>query len=118
MTFDYGRFKATADRLLARFGQPGILRRPTASGTAYNPTAGSPQDYACTLVVDAYSNRDVDGTRVRATDKKVLLATGALAIEPATADKLVIGGVEHTIERVEPLAPGGVTVMWTLQVRH
>lgn len=116
--FDYSRSKATADRLLARFGQAGTLRRPTSSGTSYNPTQGAPDDHACTFAVLDYANAEVDGSRVLATDKKALLAKGALTIEPKTSDKLLIGRVSHSIVRVEPLAPGGITVMWTLQCRR
>lgn len=116
--YDYSRPKASADRLIAKFGQAGTLRRSTSTGPAYNPTAGAPADYACTFVVDSFKAFEVDGTRVKASDLKVLLAKGSLAIEPSVSDKLLIGGVAHTIVNVEPLAPGGVTVMWTLQCRR
>lgn len=118
MTFDYARSKATADRLLTRFGQAATLRRPTTSGTAYNPTQGTPTDYTATVVVTDFSNREIDGTRVLATDKKALMAKASLAIEPTTSDKLLIGGVAHSIVRVETLSPGGTTLAWTLQCRR
>lgn len=117
-TFDYTRSVATADRLIAKFGQAGTLRRSTSTGPAYNPTAGVPADHPCTFVVDAFKNNEVDGSRVLASDKKILLAKDGPAIEPSASDKLLIGGVVHTIVNVEPLAPGGVVVMWTLQCRR
>lgn len=115
--FDYAKSKATADRLLARFGQTGTIQRPTAAGAAYNPTPGAPGTHACTFAVLDYTDREVDGERVKRTDKKVLLAKASLAIEPGTSDKLVIGGVAHNIEAVKPLSPAGTVVMYELQVR-
>lgn len=116
-SFGYARPAATAGRLIARFGQSGILRRTINSGTSYDPS-GTSEDHACTFAVEVYRAFEVDGTRIRATDKKVLLSKGSLAIEPATSDKLLIGGVEHSIVNVEPLAPGGSAVMFTLQCRR
>lgn len=116
--FDYARPKATADRLITRFGQSGTLQRPSTTGPDYNPTIGTPTPYTVTFAVTEYADREIDGERIKSTDKKVLLAKGSLAIEPKTSDKLLIGGVAHSIIRVEPLAPGGTVVMWTLQVRR
>lgn len=114
--YDYGRAKATADRMIARFGQAGVLKTFAAGGTSYNPTL-TPTDHDVTVVVQDYMGREVDGTRVLATDKKVMMAKGDLTVEPTPAGKMVIGGVPHSIIAVDTLAPGGVTVMWTLQCR-
>lgn len=115
--FDYARSKATADRLIARFGQSATLRRQTNTGTSYQPTITT-TDYACTIVVLDYDLREIDGARVLATDKKVLLAKGSLAIEPTTADKLLIGGVAHSLIDVRPLSPAGTVVLYQLQARR
>lgn len=117
-TFDYTRSRATADRLIARFGQAGTLSRPTKSGTPYNPTPGAPDDHPCTFVVLEYAQGEIDGSRVLETDKKVMLCKGALAIEPATSDKLLVGGVSHSIMDVRPLSPGGTVVLFEIQVRR
>lgn len=117
--FDYSRSLATANRLLERFGQAGTLRRPTSSGTAYNPTAGSPTDQAATFVVIEYSRSEVDGTRILATDKRVLLAKGALTLDPTTSDQIVeSGGAVFKIVNVQPLNPGGTVILYDLQVRR
>jgi hypothetical protein len=65
-----------------------------------------------------YGLREIDGSRVLATDKKVLLAKKALAIEPTTADKLLIGGVSHSVVNVRPVSPAGIVVMWEIQARR
>lgn len=116
-SFDYARPLASADRLIARFGQTGAIRRQAKTGTSYDPTITT-ADHACTFAVLDYSNREVDGSRVLATDKKVMLKAGGLAITPTTDDKLVIGWVAHSILRVETLSPGGTVLCWTLQCRR
>lgn len=116
-SFDYAKSKVTADRLIARFGQTGKIRRPSKTGPAYDPTEGSPNDKACKFVVLEYENREVDGSRVLQTDKKVLLAAGGLAFAPALSDRLLIGGVEHSLINVKPLSPAGSVVFYEAQAR-
>lgn len=116
--FDYARTKATADRLIARFGQSGTLRRPVTTGDDYDPTEGTPTDYAVTFVVEDYKNDEIDGTRILKTDKKVLLARKALSVEPTTSDLIAVGGIFHAIIHVKPLSPGGTVLTWEVQVRR
>ncbi|WP_146617680.1 hypothetical protein [Rhodoplanes serenus] len=116
--FDYARSRATADRLIARFGQSGAIRRAGApSGDPWNPTAGESTDHPCALVVLAYDTREIDGTLIRSSDRKVLVAAGGLAVEPTAADRIVIGGTALEIVRVAPLAPGGTVVLYEIQAR-
>jgi hypothetical protein len=120
VTFDYARAKLTADRLIERFGQNGSLRKAgTPTGPAYNPTPGADVDHACRFAIVAFQQRDIDGTRVLATDKKAILAKGALTVEPLPGDQLVdAAGVVYSVIDVMPLNPAGTTVMYELQVRR
>jgi hypothetical protein len=118
MAFDYARLKDSADRLLVRFGQAAVLRRPSLSGTAYNPTVGTATDYDVTAAVFDFKAREVDGARIRTGDKRVLLAKESLAIAPTTADKMVIGGVEHAIINVKTTSPAGTVILWEVQARR
>jgi hypothetical protein len=116
---DYARSKASADRQLGGAGQAGFLRRPTSTGPAHDPTPGAPLNYPVTFAVFGYKNRDIDGTRILATDKRVLLAVGDLAVEPQISDMLVIKGVAHSIiDPIEIVAPAGIAVLYKLQVRR
>lgn len=116
--FDYARSRATADRLITRFGQQGAIRRAGApSGDPWNPTPGTSTDHACILVVLDYAASEIDGTLIRATDRKVYVAAGGLAIEPMESDRVVIGGAALEIVRVTTLAPAGVAVYFELQAR-
>lgn len=115
-TFDYTRTRATADRLLARFGQTGAIRRVYSTGPVYDPVQTT-TDYACTLVVTEYDKRDIDGTLILQTDRKVLVAVTGLSVVPTVTDRAVVEGVPLTIVAVMPLSPGGTVVMYELQVR-
>jgi len=115
--FDYSRPRATAERLIKRYGQREQLRRSTRSGPEFNPIV-STADYACRIVVLSYEDKQIDGTRIKASDKLVYLSTEDMTIEPAEFDALVIGGVVHEIVNVKPLSPAGVVVFWEIQARR
>lgn len=122
--FNYDRSRASADRLIAKFGQAGFIRRSTpgttGGGDPWYPvsmTGGASADYACTVVVLDYSAGERDGTLIRVEDRKVLIAVGSLEIEPAPQDQIVLGGVAHPIIDVKPLNPGGTNIYFEAQVR-
>ena len=74
-------------------------------------------NYACTLVVLDYAKREIDGSLVLATDRKCLVSTEGLSIEPATSDQIMVGGDVYEIVNVMPLSPGGTVIMWEVQAR-
>jgi hypothetical protein len=124
--FDYGRARRTAERLIARFGQPGAIRRgaDTSGGDSTNgltPDSGAPtdsSDFTCTLVVLDYSEEERASSLIEQTDRKVLISTKGLTIEPTNDDALVVGADVLQIVSVMPLAPGPVTVLWKAQARR
>lgn len=117
--FDYARAKATADRLLARFGQAGSIRRIPVTGSAHNPTKGTPANHAVNLVVIDYQQREIDGTRVLASDRRAYVSAAGLTIQPETSDLLVdAAGAPYKIVAISPLNPAGTTVLYEMQVRR
>lgn len=114
--FNYARAVATANRLIDKFGQTGAIRRTETSGDPWNPGT-SDTDYTCTLVALDYDQKDVDGTLIKSTDKKVYAATKGMTIQPTTTDKVIIGGVVSTIIEAKPLNPAGTVVYFELQAR-
>jgi hypothetical protein len=118
MKFNYARAQATALRLLEKFGQTGsIIRDVPGSGPDWDPGPPVPTTSPCTLVVLKFDNKDIDGTLIKASDKKVYIAAKGLSIAPTTTDKVMIGGVSHTIVRVMPLNPAGINVYFEIQAR-
>lgn len=119
--FDYTRPLSTANRLIERFGQLGHIERPgTPTGPKHNPTPGTPTEHPARFVIIEFDKREVDGTRVLFTDKKVLMAPGSLTIAPATTDTLVEadGTTWKIIPPVQTLRPAETTLLYTLQVRR
>lgn len=120
-SFNYARAKATADRLIERYGQLGAIRRTGApTGPEYDPTPGVDVDHPARFAMLDYEATEIDGTRVLATDKKALLAVGSLTITPALDDKLVEadGTVYKIIPPLKPLSPAGTVVMYEIQCRR
>ncbi|MBZ9600749.1 hypothetical protein [Phyllobacterium chamaecytisi] len=116
--FNYARSQQTALRLITKFGQAGsVVRDVPGGGPVYDPGEPVPTSYACTLAVMKFDNRDIDGTLIKASDKKVYIAAKGFAIIPVTTDRLLIGGLSHTIVRVMPLNPAGINVYFEVQAR-
>lgn len=109
MTFDYAASKATAERLISRFGQDATLRQITESGDAWAPTL-TETDTTVKVVDLNRRERDASGTLVGVT-RRTLYVSASAGVTPAKGDKVVIGGTEHEIDEVRPLAPGGTVVM-------
>lgn len=121
ITFDYSRPLATANRLIAKYGQNGFVRRPGAKigGTASNPIFGPPTNDPARFVITGYSTEDIDGTRILAKDKKALVAPGTLPSDPSTPDLLVeADGSTWKIVDVDTLRPAETTLLHTVQVRR
>ena len=116
-TFDYGRSRAVAERLIAKFGTTGAIRRTVQSGPSYDPVL-TDTDYPCTLVTLEYDDAKVDGTLIRKTDKMIYVSTAGLAITLAESDKVIAAGEAYAIENLKPLSPAGIVVFWEVQGRR
>lgn len=111
--FNYARAAKAAERLIARFGQAGTLRRPTDSGADYKSAPGAPTNRPCKFVVLDYEAREIDGTRILETDKQAFYS----GPEPLTSDELVeFDGKAYKIKAVNQLKPATTVVYFDLQV--
>ena len=123
--FDYSRPRATAERLIARFGRDAALRVRTpgtpGTGDPWNPgseTGGTVVDYPAKAAIVDYTQRERDGTRIQAEDRRALISTEGLAeVDPEAADELVLDGKPYAIVAMLALEPGGTVVMYDAQVR-
>lgn len=93
-----------------------VIRRGALIGPAYNPTYAADTLHSCVVIVRGYTAREREGTSIAATDLRVLASV--LDINPTAADRLQVAGVTYEIVDAMPLQPGGVVLMWTLQVRE
>jgi hypothetical protein len=124
--FNYARAKKTADRLIKKFGKTtaSVLIEPgEMTGPAWNPTQADPINHPCDAVVLDYSERQIDGDRIRTGDRRVLIAVGAQTKNPTPSWVLQIqmkGDAQPTkykIIQVKPLEPGDLTILWDVQCR-
>lgn len=116
--FNYARPVATAKRLIKRFGQEVTLHVATTGGAdPWNPSVVSETNFKLQAAVMSFNKDEIDGTLIMKTDKKLIVSTEGATITPSTAHTITIGGVEHSVQSVDELNPGGTVVYWTLGVR-
>ena len=117
MSFDYSKSVATAQRLIARFGQTATLTQTVNTGTAYNPTQTDTNHTIKAVTID-WSNNEIDGTLIKATDRKIIISTDGLTVTPAIGDKITVGSdVLRLVEPFKHLNPGGTVVLYETNAR-
>ena len=103
----YTRHRASADRLIARYGGGAVLvRSVTTGGGPSDPSGGSTTEteYPVTYIETGYQVGLQDGTAIQAGDVLGVMAVPA-GIVPKPIDKLKIGGVVHTLMDLRPVQP-------------
>lgn len=120
---DYNALRESADTLIAQLGQAVNIRRNVKSGgTDYEPTY-TPTDYPTSGTVTALPRwypAFADNSDVLRTDRLATIAAGPLgAIVPTAFDLLVLadGATIYRIIDSKPVAPAGIPVAYTLQLR-
>jgi hypothetical protein len=114
--FDYLGSRATADRLIKKFGMRAVLRRGTT-------------DRECFVVIVDYEPSDKQAMLANPTDRKVVMSAVGLESQPPDneQDMLVTfvqpaGVVEHELLPftcpVKPTAPAGVVAVYEFTVRR
>jgi len=116
----YERQAVRAKRLIARRGLAMTLK-VTTKGT-YDPNtrlfgADTVTDHPCVGIVEDYNLKDIDGTVIKHGDKKITIAASDLTVTPLAENLLVIGTETWQVVRNKPLAPAGIPVIHTVQVR-
>lgn len=95
-----------------------ILRPGPPTGPSHNPVPGAPTPHPCTVLQEDMSKVIRNGTLVQGAEAVYMLSTGGLTIIPDTKDMMQVNGSEYSILMVDPFAPGGETLYYTLQVRR
>ena len=128
MDYD-ARAQAVAAKKLALKSAGGkgqaIVLTTTGTGT-YDPTtrkvtAGSSVVQNGSGIEVAYKAYEINGTTVRAGDRKCMLSPfkqdGSVLTMPSVGDTATVGGVDWRIEDVELVSPAGTPVYAYLQLR-
>lgn len=119
---DYVRLEATAKRLIAANGKAVTIVRPGAdTGPEWDPQPGPDTEHAAIMVETGYSltyysptNRS--DTLIQAGDRIGLISTN-LDITPVLSDKIKIDGDTYEFVDLQPLNPGGTTLLYQFQAR-
>jgi hypothetical protein len=110
--------RATASKLMAKFGGTATIRRVT-TGT-YNPATGtvseSTSDTAVRGVLQDVNLREVNDL-IRATDKRLLIAAADLSAPPTTADEVIITGSTYQVIRVDTIEQDNTAITYELILR-
>lgn len=118
--FDYSVSRATADRLIAKYGQTVKLRRVVNSGVVSEPTQ-TPTDHTTRAAILNIAARFIDGENVLRGDMRGIVSMGPLntaGVIPTVSDRLVAAdGTVYRIIEARPIAPAGVAVIYILQLR-
>jgi hypothetical protein len=110
--------RATASKLMAKFGGTATIRRVT-TGT-YNPVTGtaseSISDTTVKGVVEDVNAREVNDL-VQAGDRRLTIAAADVNATPTTADKVVISSVVHQVIRVTTIEQDNQPITYELILR-
>ncbi|MBF0481698.1 MAG: hypothetical protein HQK81_12330 [Desulfovibrionaceae bacterium] len=116
-------YLAIATSVLSSISQAGVAMsiQKTQVG-AFDPETGKKDTTGvlipCMAIIDKYSSFMVNGTSVLSDDQRVYVAAAGLAAPPAAGDKLIMGSNSWNIVRATPIQPGGVPLLYDLQVRQ
>lgn len=117
MTF-YAGLADTAARLLADKGQVISFSRQT--GGTFDPVLGSESGASTTAFTGngaafGYNNAEIDGTVVQRGDVRLIVESTTTV--PVQNDQCTVDSVVYRVMAVEPIAPGGITVINKVQLR-
>jgi hypothetical protein len=114
----YSDLATTAKELLAEFGQ--VITITRKAGNTYDPvtgitTAGTATDYLPKGILKQYKSHLIDGTRILATDRELVIDD---TVEPMMTDTIKIGGESWTPIIIGESNPAGTTLVYKIQVRR
>ncbi|RVL05100.1 hypothetical protein CN151_10670 [Sinorhizobium meliloti] len=113
----YARLQATAQRLIAKYGQTGTVTRISEPDPV---EGGDPVEtaYTATLVPMAYSAQEIDGTEILSGDMQIYISSVGLAIEPKPGDLVAASGKTFRMIKADPNNYDGLTnVVFIVQGR-
>ncbi|WP_443699179.1 hypothetical protein [Pseudomonas sp.] len=124
----YDRAKASAERILAPRSKGGKglwLSLIHVTVGEYDPDTGSgadtTQQFDGSGFRENYQQRDVDGSRIKQGDVKLLISPvlldGSDMPQPVSQDKIVFDGDTYTVRNVDPWDYAGVAVGFSVQAR-
>jgi hypothetical protein len=123
LSIDYASLQKTAANLLKNAGMPIVILRPDGTAGVYDPVTGT---YAATGSDTSYTVSGVvvgvtvgyamaNAGNIEARDRLVYVSAGGVV--PVPTDRVRIDGAAWGIVKIDTIAPAGIPVLYTLQVR-
>ena len=114
----YTRMAATASRLLTKYGMEITIKR--LSGNSINPVTGAvvtgtTTTYTPQGIVQHYNDNQIDGTRILASDRLVIVDE---TVEPLTTDTITLSSQDWSIISVKEVKPSTVGIVYFIQARR
>ena len=113
MTDIYEESKQQAINDINEYGRTINIVSVVYSGTDYDPTI-TKTNTPVKAVQSFFLSNEIDGTNIKATDKKYLIAGN---VTLTTDMKILDGGIEHSIINVLSVKPGDTLVLSKVQAR-
>ena len=110
---------ATATSLINSLGNKAYVTITRKTGGTFDPVAGTITGEITTQltasgVVTKVDNRLIDGSRIEATDKMIILDNG---ITPLMTDLITFDSISHTIVQINEVNHAGITQIWKVVCR-
>ena len=117
----YSGLSSTSSRMIREKGKPISVTLITPG--AYNPSTSTKapdiEEVTATYGVQtSFSNRDVNGTSILATDVRLLIAAGSLSRTLVPGDRVSIGGVSYGVVISKTIGPGPLDLLHIVQLRN
>lgn len=116
----YGKLQRSASKLLGK-RKTGVVKLIRTARAATGDVL-APWDITETLitrnsVVTGFSDKVIDGSRILASDRRIVMDAANLTERPKTQDLIDIDDERHTIMDVKPIPAAGTTVVYIIQAR-
>lgn len=99
---------------IASVGFAATLEQPgTATGTSYDPTIGAPTLHSVIVIDDQIKRRDAGGMVTESVRMLTIRGNGTV---PVKGWRVQVRNQWHRIAQVWPLAPGGVDLLFDLEL--
>lgn len=113
MAENWSAIAAEIAEAIASVGFAATISQPGAeTGPDYDPTIGAATEVPITVIDDQIRRRDAGG----AVTETVRVLTMSAAVVPVKGQIVTVRGEELRIGKVMPLAPGGVDLLFDVEI--
>lgn len=119
MSEDWAAIATEVGEAIASVGFAATITRPGAGGPASPQQVGSvpkpsPETFTVTVIDDGIKDRYAPGGLV--TRRARVLTISATGAVPQEKDVITVRGVDHVIQEIIRLAPGGVDLLYEVEL--